>query len=138
MSMEKRVATLPNGVRRKVQYNPRTGLVLWNATIDGRHKSVPGILVGDKFMPRDPVVEQWIKTSYAPRRVSVDAMSTVLRNKILRRMSIDEDLRLVFPDGKRRRAYYMNFDKTRAYGHMISKSGRTYVSGRVEGERIVP
>jgi hypothetical protein len=135
MPMEKRVAVMPNGIRRKVHYWSTTGRAYWNTRIEGRQRTISGLLEGEKFIPDDPVMEQWIKKSYAPERQSVEAMSTELRQKLLRRVSIQEDLRLEFPDGCRRRAYYTSLEKTGAWG----KDGNGhYVRGRIVGDRLIP
>lgn len=65
-------------------------------------------------------------------------MSHHVTLEMLWRLSIREDLRLEFPDGKTRRAYWMNLDRTRARGEYTLDGQRHYVYGEVVNGRLVP
>jgi len=56
---------------------------------------------------------------------------------ILRAMSIRENLRLVYPDGKTRRAYWTNIDRTHARGEYSVDGKRVHVYGPVRDGRIL-
>jgi hypothetical protein len=62
----------------------------------------------------------------------------LLEQKMFRRASVKDDLRLEYPDGRTRRAYYANFDRTRVRGTMRVGGKIVTVYGRAEDGKLVP
>jgi hypothetical protein len=78
--LESVVATLPSGVKRKVQVNPRTGSASWN--MGGRR--VPGKLVEGVLIPDDPE-DLVLLREYQPKRDTTHGMTPLERARYLSR-----------------------------------------------------